>query len=157
MKYYGLPLKIASFIQQESPDKQVEDDGYRDPKSNENINVVESIKLNLQLLLRTKLKSCRFDPELGYLGWSKDFENITNESKWEKDVKEDFRQKVIEYERRLIDVRIVIDLKRNNNKSSIQNHQFLVKVEAKLRLTSDPFLFEELMFFSPIRISASRF
>ncbi len=155
IKYYRLPLNLASFIQQKNADEQLEDATYGAKKVSDKIGIEDSIKLNLQLILRTRLKSCRFDPEFGYLGWSKDFENVTSESNWEKIVKEDFKQKVIEYERRLVDLRIAIDLKKNmNSKSSISNHQFWVKVEAKLKLTSKPFYFEELMYFSPIRISS---
>ncbi|WP_337040324.1 GPW/gp25 family protein [Emticicia sp. 17c] len=153
IKYYNLPLNIASFIQHKNADEQLDDDSYVRKSSIDKIDLDQSIRLNLRLILRTRLKSCRFDPEFGYLGWSKDFENITNESNWEKLIKEDFKQKIIEYERRLVDIRVNISLKKNTGKSTSRSHQFMVKVDAKFKFTSNSFEFEELMYFSPIRIS----
>lgn len=152
-KYYRVPLNIASFIQEKNVDSQVEDGNYVEKEWSEKISLEESIKMNLQLILRTKLKTCRFDPEFGYLGWSKDFENITADENWDKDVKDDFKQRIIEYERRLVDLRVNIEFKKNNSKASLLNHQFTVRVEAKLKFTAEPFSFEEKMYFSPIRIS----
>lgn len=155
LHYYNLPLNIASFIQHKEADKQLEDNEYKPIEKKAKVSLEESIKLNIQLLLRTKLKDCRFDPEFGYVGWSKDFENITNESNWEKLIKEDFIQKVREYERRLVDVKVVIDLKKtSSNKQLTLNHQFVVRIEAKLKNTAERFEFEEIMYFSPIRVSS---
>lgn len=159
MKYYKLPLNIASFIQKDSPDKQVDDEPVG---QNRVVDVLESIRLNIQLILRTRLKSCRFDTQYGYIGWSKDFENIDQDrdnkkKKWEDEVTADLEAKIIAYEKRLINVRVRINLRKGNSKSSLQNHQFFVKVEAKLKETKDTFAFEEFMYFSPIRISTSRY
>ncbi len=155
LQYYNLPLNIASFIQQKEADKLLEDNDYKPTEKRSKVSLEESIKLNIQLLLRTKLKDCRFDPEFGYIGWNKDFENITNESNWEKHIKEDFIQKVKEYERRLIDIKVVIDLKKTSSNVQLTlNHQFLVRIEAKLKNTAERFEFEEIMYFSPIRVSS---
>ncbi len=155
LPFYNLPLSIASFVQQKTAAMQLEEADEKINEKTTKITLEESIKLNIQLLLRTRLKDCRFDTAFGYVGWSKDFENVSNESNWEKTIKEDFILKIREYERRLTDVKLNIDLKKtSNNKLLNLNHQFAVKIEAKLKNTAEPFFFEEIMYFSPIRISS---
>lgn len=142
--YYTLPLNCRKIIRKE-----------RQPICS----LAESIRQHIHLILRTHLREYRFDPEFGCIVWDKDFETIRSVSKWKGELVEAFSKAVKKYEKRLLQVQVIIDLDDlkvvdpQTRKIRELRKRITIHIGGTMGQTNEPFQHTEYIFFSPLSLT----
>lgn len=95
---YKLPLRIESFFNEQGGKLQ-------------RCTMLESIDQHLELLLTTCPGEHAFDPQFGTRIWEMDFEQVTSRARWEEQFADFVHKAVTDYEKRLHQVQVKIQIK----------------------------------------------
>ncbi len=120
--------------------------------------VQESIAQRIHLILITGFGEFRYDTSFGCLIWEHDFENVPNLNKWRDEMAQSIKLKLLQFEKRLTNVQLTLDLTEEEFKGSDGDHYRKIKrrvdirINANLKKTNEPFYFQELLYVSPVWI-----
>lgn len=142
--YYSIPLKPDILLKKE-----------RHPLTT----LENAIRQHIHLLLKTHYEECCFDPAYGCYVWDKDFENIQSVSRWKDDLGDLVLQSLRDYEKRLsqvsvhieIDEPMVIDPK--TRKVVRTKKRITIRIRGTVKKTNQPLEHIEYMFFSPLSLA----
>ncbi|GAB2530545.1 GPW/gp25 family protein [Spirosoma aerophilum] len=136
--YYALPLRLDEILQR---------------KPLPTCSLPQSIAQNLYLILTTHFAESRFDESFGCSLWDEDFSNQIN-SRWKEDIRQSIETSVAKHEKRLIQVRVRVDLadqeiqlSRTNRRVKRRLH---VWIDGTLTRTNEPFSFQRSLFLAPL-------
>lgn len=121
--------------------------------------LAESIRQHIHLILRTHFREYRFNPEFGCMVWEKDFETIRSVYKWKAELVEDFSKAIKKYEKRLVQIQVVIDLDDlkvvdpNSHKVSELRKRITIHIGGTMSQTNEAFQHTEYIFFSPLSLT----
>lgn len=142
--YYTLPLDCSKIIHKERQSV---------------CSLAESIRQHIHLILRTHFREYRFDPELGCLVWEKDFETIRSVYKWKTELVEAFSKAIKKYEKRLLQIQLVIDLDDlkvvdpATHKVNELRKRITIHIGGMMSQTNEAFQHTEYIFFSPLSLT----
>lgn len=127
-------------------------------KMHQRCELVESVQMNIHLIIRTHLNECRYDSTYGCLIWTKDYSTVTNVSFWKDELKEFIISAIEKFETRISKVKV--DLKMEDAKISDQYKQqpqklkkrITIDIKGTIKLINEPFVHYEHLFFSPLSI-----
>lgn len=125
-------------------------------KEHPKCNLQQSIALRLHLILMTSFSEFRFDKEFGCLIWDCDFENIPNITIWKDRMAKAIQVVVSDYEKRLKNHKVAVDITEEEFKNKGQESLKRVKrrvdvsITGNLQTTNEEFGFSEVMYISPI-------
>ncbi|WP_460979024.1 GPW/gp25 family protein [Spirosoma knui] len=71
---------------------------------------LDAIRQHINLLLTTKLRECRYDPEMGCAVWDQDYANITNPTLWKSEAETAFVRLISQYEKRIRYTRVSLEV-----------------------------------------------
>ncbi|AQG80533.1 GPW/gp25 family protein [Spirosoma montaniterrae] len=91
MNFYSLETPVAALMRRQPLPK---------------VPVIDAIRQHINLLLMTKRRECRYDPELGCTVWEQDFANISNPTAWKSETEIRLTQLIGQYEKRLRNTRV---------------------------------------------------
>lgn len=115
----------------------------------------DSIAQSIHLLLVTAFGEYRYSKDFGFLIWDLQFDTLPETGVWIKKMGERFREAIENFEMRLTDVKVQIDLdqveQRYENFSTNKQMKRLLKVNisGNLIATKEPFFFKETLTISP--------
>ncbi|UFH52071.1 GPW/gp25 family protein [Spirosoma sp. KNUC1025] len=136
--YYALPLRFDEIIQH---------------NQHPTCSLPQSIAQNLYLILTTHFNESRFDETFGCSLWDEDFTNQSN-SRWKEDIRQSIEQTIQEYEKRLTQVRVRVDLTDQELQLSRTNRrikrQLTIWIDGVLKRTNERFSFQRSLFLAPL-------
>jgi len=129
----------------------------REGGSMETCSMPESIAHNIMLLITTKKKENRFDPDYGNAVWDLEFENGVTTSEWEKVFIKSLKEEIAKYEPRIknpkIDAHIeYVEHSYNTKQFSEMKKRAKIAINAKLTDTNETYSFTTEIFLSPMSI-----
>lgn len=142
--YYTLPLSCSNIMGK---------------KRQQKCGQGESIQQYIHLILRTHFKEYRYDPSFGNMIWEKDFETIRSVPKWKNELSEDFATALKRYEKRLSQVRVIIDLDElkivdpQTQKTTELRKRISIRISGVITKSNEPFGHTEYIFFSPLSLT----
>ncbi|MBC3788316.1 GPW/gp25 family protein [Spirosoma utsteinense] len=136
--YYALPLRLDEVLQH---------------RQHPTCSLPQSIAQNLYLMLTTHFAESRFDASFGCSLWDEDFSNQTN-SRWKEDIRQSIETSVAAHEKRLVQVRVRVDLVDQEIQLSRTNRRvkrrLSVWIDGLLMRTNEPFSFQRSLFLAPL-------
>ncbi len=119
--------------------------------------MAESIAQHLMLLITTKKKENRYDPDYGNAVWDIEFDNAVTTVVWETTFVESLRKLIEKYESRIvypkIDVHIeYVEHSYDTKRFSEIKKKAKIAINAKLSETGELFSFSTELFLSPMSI-----
>lgn len=121
-------------------------------------NLQQSIAQRIHLILITNFNEFRYDNKFGCIIWEHDFENVPNISKWKDSMAKAVKEELEQYEKRLQNIKTSLELTEEEFRSKDKDvyrkikRRVDIKINANLKLTNEPFFFQELLYVSPIWI-----
>lgn len=117
----------------------------------------ESIAQNLMLLITTKKRENRYDPDYGNDVWDIEFDNAVTTVMWENIFVESFRQQIQKYEPRLTQARVdahieFVEHSYESRKFTEIKKKAKIGVNARLVESGEQFRFVTELFLSPMSI-----
>ncbi|GAB2556397.1 GPW/gp25 family protein [Spirosoma areae] len=136
--YYALPLRLDEVLEH---------------KPHPTCSLPQSIAQNLYLMLTTHFAESRFDETFGCSLWDEDFVNQTN-SRWKEDIRQSIETSVAAHEKRLIQVRIRVELTDQEMQLSQTNRRvkrrLSIWIDGLLSRTNERFSFQRSLFLAPL-------
>lgn len=120
--------------------------------------IKESIQINVNLILRTHLREYRFDSSYGCLIWNKDFDSVSNVTRWLSEVKSSILVSIEKNESRLSDINVELSIEAAKIPDKFKDqplrmrHRITIKITGKIKHLNEPFEHFEYLFFSPLSI-----
>lgn len=142
--YYTLPLDCQKIMEKK-----------RQPRCG----LADSIRQHIHLILRTHFNEYRFDSRFGCMVWDKDFETIRSVYKWKAELIEAFTKALKNYEKRLSQIQVIIDLDDlkvvdpNTQKVNGLRKRITIHIGGMMGQTNEPFQHTEYIFFSPLSLT----
>ena len=117
----------------------------------------ESIAQNIMLLITTKKRENRYDPDYGNAVWDLEFENGVTTVEWEKVFIESLKEQIAKYEPRIKNPKIEIHIEYvehsyNTKRFTEMKKRAKIAVNAQLSDTGELFSFATELFLSPMSI-----
>ena len=137
--FYKLPLNPVAFTTNEEHKK---------------CSIKDSVAGFLHLLSTTYYGECSFNESFGNALWDVDFDNLTSNDKLRSLISDSLKESIQEFEKRLADVRVEIDLRQETSQLKL-NHQIVRKridihIKGKIRQTDEDFFYIEGCYIAPI-------
>ena len=143
VKYYTQPLNLSALMKGED---------------HNSCTLHQSIAQRIHLILITNLNECRFDRDFGCIIWEHDFENVVNINQWKDRMANSVKEELDKYEKRLQNIKTSLELSeqefidKNNLAFKKIKRRIDINLNATLKLTNEPFFFQEVLYVSPIWI-----
>ena len=141
--YYTLPFDAGSLMEK---------------KRHPAWEIKESIQINVNLILKTHLHEYRFDSSYGCMIWNKDFDSVSNVTRWLTELKSSILVSVEKNESRLSDIGVDLSIEAAKIPEKFKNqplrmrHRITIKITGKIKHLNEPFEHFEYLFFSPLSI-----
>jgi len=137
---YKKPFKLSKIFNGQDIDKQ---------------DVGASISQYIELIIFTRYGEHRFKPDFGCEIWDLDFELIISESMWEEKLRQSLLRSITQYETRIYDVDINVNIKEVNKFYPLRNVSEIKKkveivVSGKMQQTGENYVFTTSLFLSPL-------
>ncbi|MBD2701055.1 GPW/gp25 family protein [Spirosoma sp. BT702] len=136
--YYTLPLRLDEIVQR---------------KLHSTCSLPQSIAQNLYLMLTTHFKESRFDDTFGCSLWDEDFVS-QSDSRWKETIRQSIETSVAQYENRLTQVRVRVDLTDQEMQVSRVNRrvkrQLTIWIDGVLARTNERFSFQRSLYIAPL-------
>lgn len=115
----------------------------------------KSISQNIELIIFTRYGEHRHNRNFGCEIWDLDFELIVSETTWEEKFRQSLLRSITEYERRLYQVEVEINMTEVEKKFSIRNVTEIKKkvdisIWGKMNITGEKYYFNTGLFLSPL-------
>ena len=114
----------------------------------------QSIAQHLHLIITTAFGELPADQNFGCSIWEYDFDNITSEHKLKELIKQSLFTSIQEYENRLNNVRIELQVRQeelsDNIKGKRVKKRFDITVRAVLSATNENFIYSDIFFTGPL-------
>jgi hypothetical protein len=141
--YYSIPLNTKALIEkQKHPLCEIK----------------ESIQMNINLIIKTHFRECRFNSSFGCFIWDKDYSMVTNVSKWKDELKSLMLDSIEKNEPRITNLKINLEMEeaqiwdRFKNQPSKLKHKLTISFSGIIKHLNEPFEHFEYLFFSPLSI-----
>ena len=141
--YYTLPFDTRLLI---------------DKKPHHLCDLKDSIRMNINLIIKTHYDENRFNREFGCLIWNKDYSTITNVADWKDELKSLMLQSIEQNEPRLGNVKLNLDmedteiLEKYREQPSKLKKKITIQISGVIRHLNEPFNHYEFLFFSPLSV-----
>lgn len=140
-KLYQMPLAFGALMQR--------------GKELTSVNLGSSIAQNIFLIVSTKYKEHRFDPEYGCEIWERDFETITTPLVWQEDVNRSILKCISRYEPRLEGVAVNTEIQEEEyvhptTRVRSVKKRVTANVRGTIKSTGEMFSCSPKLFISPI-------
>lgn len=141
--YYKLPIRFNSIFEEESDDIM--------PMCNE----MESIDQHIELLITTCPGEHKFNKSYGCLIWDMDFERVVARQRWEDDFTTYITNSINDFETRLKDVYVSIEIMEVTREDTITKttaikKKVIVRTTGILSSTGDKCGFKHILFLGPL-------
>ncbi|MBB5622264.1 MULTISPECIES: GPW/gp25 family protein [Pedobacter] len=115
----------------------------------------KSISQNIELIIFTRYGEHRHNRNFGCEIWDLDFELIVSETTWEEKFRQSLLRSITEYERRLYQVEVEINMTEVEKKFSLRNVTEIKKkvdisIWGKMNITGEKYYFNTGLFLSPL-------
>jgi phage baseplate assembly protein W len=115
----------------------------------------KSISQNIELIIFTRYGEHRHNRNFGCEIWDLDFELIVSETTWEEKFRQSLLRSITEYERRLYQVEVEINMTEVEKKFSMRNVTEIKKkvdisIWGKMNITGEKYYFNTGLFLSPL-------
>lgn len=113
----------------------------------------QSVAQNLHLIITTAFGELVSDFNFGTSIWDTDFSNANFNSQQKEQILESLKRAIHTYERRVENVKIGIGIEQDelqNNKASRMKKKMSIRVNAVLKLTNEPIVYNDSFFISPL-------
>ena len=115
----------------------------------------KSISQNIELIIFTRFGEHRHNRNFGCEIWDLDFELIVSETTWEEKFRQSLLRSITEYERRLYQVEVEINMTEVEKKFSMRNVTEIKKkvdisIWGKMNITGEKYYFNTGLFLSPL-------
>jgi phage baseplate assembly protein W len=121
------------------------------------IDITQSIRKMIHLILTTSYGEARFDPMFGCEIWAHDFETIYNPHSFKEDLKKSLQNTIKRNEKRLSNVTIDLQIEQLEVGSKIKNKRIKTRValtvNGSIEKTNDVFSHKEVFFIGPLSYS----
>lgn len=141
--YYSIPFNTQALIKKQ-----------KHPLSE----IMESVQMNIHLIIRTHLKEYRYDSTYGCMIWNKDYSTVTNVSHWKDELKEFMQLSIEKNETRISKLKIELDMEDAEFSEQLKKHpqklkkRITIRIKGMIKLINEPFEHFEHLFFSPLSI-----
>jgi len=118
----------------------------------------DSIRMNIDLIIKTHYNENRFNREYGCLIWNKDYSTITNVADWKDEMKSLMLHSIEQNEPRLKDVKLNLDMEDAEIMEKYRDQPLRLKKKITIQISgiikhlNEPFQHYEFLFFSPLSI-----
>lgn len=142
-KLYQMPLAFGTLMQR--------------GKELPSVNLGTSIAQNIFLIVSTKYKEHRFDPEYGCEIWERDFETITSPLVWQEEINRSILKCLARYEPRLENVTVDTQIEEQEHVHPTTRIRSVKKrvtanVRGVIKSTGEAFFCSPKLFISPISL-----
>lgn len=115
----------------------------------------KSISQNIELIIFTRYGEHRHNRSFGCEIWDLDFELIVSETTWEEKFRQSLLRSITEYEPRLYQVEVEINMSEVEKKFSFKNVTEIKKkvdisIRGKMNITGEKYYFNTGLFLSPL-------
>ncbi|MBB5637645.1 phage baseplate assembly protein W [Pedobacter cryoconitis] len=115
----------------------------------------KSISQNIELIIFTRFGEHRHNRNFGCEIWDLDFELIVSETTWEEKFRQSLLRSITEYEHRLYQVEVEINMTEVEKKFSMRNVTEIKKkvdisIWGKMNITGEKYYFNTGLFLSPL-------
>ncbi len=120
--------------------------------------IKESIQMNINLIIKTHIRECRFNSSYGCFIWNKDYSTVTNVSKWKDELKSLMLISIEKNEPRIENVKINLDVaeaeiwEKFRDQPLRLKHKITISITGIIKHLNEPFEHFEFLFFSPLSI-----
>lgn len=137
-QYYTLPLRLDEILQK---------------KTHAQCSLQESLAQNLFLLLTTHFRESRFDVSYGCSVWEDDF-SVISTNRWKDEIMKSVSATIIEYEKRLANVRVRVEMDDHEFALNQQNRRIKrrlgIWIDGMMTQTNEKFEFYKAFYISPL-------
>jgi phage baseplate assembly protein W len=118
----------------------------------------DSIRMNINLIIKTHYNENRFDQEYGCLIWNKDYSTITNIANWKDELKSHMTDSIEQNEPRLQNIKINLDMEDTEISEKFRSQPLKLKKKITIQIfgiikhLNEPFEQYEYLFFSPLSV-----
>ncbi len=141
--YYSLPFDTKTIIEkQKHPLCEVK----------------ESIRMNINLIIKTHFRECRFNSSYGCFIWNKDYSTVTNVTKWKDELKSLLFDSIEKNEPRIDNIKVNLEMEeaeiweRLKDQPLKLKHKLTISITGKIKHLNEPFEHFEYLFFSPLSV-----
>ncbi|HBE42303.1 MAG TPA: hypothetical protein DDW27_14060 [Bacteroidales bacterium] len=141
--YYTIPLDTKSLTEK---------------KPHKLCDLKDSIRMNINLIIKTHFNEYRFNREYGCFIWNKDYSTITNVADWKDELKSLMLQSIELNEPRLKNIKINLDMEEAEIMEKYRDQPLKLKkkinimISGIIRHLNEPFEHYEFLFFSPLSV-----
>lgn len=141
--YYSIPFDTKALI---------------DKKKHPLCEIKESIQMNINLIIKTHYRECRFDSSYGCYIWNKDYSTVTDVSNWKDELKALTLSSIERNEPRLDHVKVKLNLEEAGFWEKLKDqplklkHKISIGITGVIKHLNEPFEHVEFLFFSPLSI-----
>jgi phage baseplate assembly protein W len=137
---YNKPLRLRGIFEQK--DLQGADSG-------------KSISQHIELIIFTRYGEHRYNSDFGCEIWDLDFELIISETTWEEKFRHSLLKSIVNYEKRLYDIEVDIQMTEVEKTLSVNNITEIKKkvditIRGRLQLTGEKYYFKTALYLSPL-------
>jgi len=118
----------------------------------------DSIRMNINLIIRTHNGENRYDNKIGCMIWNKDYSTITDISKWRDELKLHIASSIEKNEPRIEKIKINLEIGDTELSEKFRDHpvklkkKITIQVSGIIKHLNEPFEHYEHLFFSPLSI-----
>lgn len=139
---YKLPIRFEALLGENGAEPQM-------------CSEVESISQHIELLLTTCPGEHKFDKNYGCRIWDMDFERVVSRQKWEEDFSRYIFDAIEQYERRIKDVKIALEIMEVAQEDSVAKttaikKKVIVQVKGQLLSTNAPCSYSYKLYLGPL-------
>lgn len=141
--YYTIPLDTRSLIEK---------------RPHSLCDLKESLRMNINLIIKTHCGENRFDNSYGCLIWHRDYSTVTNVSNWKDELKSFMAEAININEPRLKEIKVSLDMEDAEFSERFRDQPIRLKKKITIQVTgvikhlNEPFEHIEYLFFSPLSI-----
>lgn len=120
--------------------------------------IKDSVQMNINLIIKTHFRECRYNSSYGCFIWSKDYSSITNISKWIDELNSSILSSIEKNESRVNKVEVKLELEEAEISERFRNqplrlkHKITINIKGIIKHLNEPFEYLEYLFFSPLSI-----
>jgi len=118
----------------------------------------DSIRMNINLIIKTHYRENRYDYRYGCTIWNKDYSTITDLSKWKDELKLYIAESIEKYEPRIDKIKVALNIEDTELSEQFKDQPLKLKKKIQLHISgtikhlNEPFEHDEHLFFSPLSI-----
>lgn len=114
--------------------------------------------MNINLIIKTHFRECRFNSSYGCFIWNKDYSTVTNVTKWKDELKSLLFDSIEKNEPRIDNIKVNLEMEeaeiweRLKDQPLKLKHKLTISITGKIKHLNEPFEHFEYLFFSPLSV-----